>query len=200
MTPPYCLPQKRNKNGNHLQLRPKINLLTGNDSSPLKRLRLSPSQRLSPNTSNAKGKVVSVEGPPSLTHTPNASIKLLRTRVHLPRLISWPAGRKPLLTLSLKWLTSPTEKPQAPHVKHSDIHRDHLRSSHGRIQVKSIAGHVVRRVITLVIALATPRESPFWLKTSHFDRSWPSKHSHLPRRKLRFESWTHTIIPSVTIA
>jgi hypothetical protein len=69
---PYCPPPKRNRNGNHLSLHPKIGL-TENESNPSKRLHSFLSQRLSPNISSARGKGVSVEGHPSLTHTLNAS-------------------------------------------------------------------------------------------------------------------------------
>ena len=75
---PYCPPRKRNRNGSHLHLCPKISLLTESDSSPLKRLRPLLDQRLSPKASSAKDKGVSVEGLPPLTHTLNAFIKLPR--------------------------------------------------------------------------------------------------------------------------
>ncbi len=72
---PYCPPPKRIKNGNHLQLRPRLGLRR-NESSPLKRLRLLLSQRLFRTTSSARGMDVSVEGLPSLIRTPNDSINL----------------------------------------------------------------------------------------------------------------------------
>ena len=167
---PYCSPQKRNRNGSHHHPRPRISLLTGNDLSPLKRLRLLPNQRLSPNTSSVKDKGVSVEGLLSLTHTPSASIKLLRIRVHHLRPIFWPVERKPLLVLRLKRPAPPKEKPQAPRVTPSNLHQDRLRLSPEKTQVKSIAGRVDKKGTTLVIAPATPKENPFCPKMNHFDR------------------------------
>ncbi len=66
--------------------------------------------------------------------------------------------------------------------------------------MKSTAERAGRKDTTLVIAPETPRESPFFPKTNHFDRSWLSKLSCTLRHKLRYESWKHTISPSVTIA
>jgi hypothetical protein len=56
--------------------------------------------------------------------------------VHLLRPVSWPVRRKPLLILSLKRLTTSTEKSQAQHVTLSNLHQDHLRPSHEKIPVK----------------------------------------------------------------
>ncbi len=132
---PRCPYQKRNRNGNHLRPQPKIGP-TKSESSPSERLHRLLSQRLSPNTSSVRGKVASVEGPPSLTRMPSASTKMLRAKVHLLRPISWPVGRKPPLIPSLKRLAYLTEKLQAPHATLSNPHRNHLRPSHGKIQVK----------------------------------------------------------------
>ncbi len=82
MTLPYCPPLKRNKNGNHLQLRPRIGR-TKSESSPSKRLHQLLNPRLFHSISSARELGVSIEGPRSLIHTSNASIKLPRKRVHL---------------------------------------------------------------------------------------------------------------------
>ena len=197
---PYCPPQKRNRRGSLLRPRQRISPLTGNDSSPLKRLHLLPNQRLFLNTSSVKDKGVSVEGLQSLTHTPSASTRLLRIRVQHLRPTFWPVGRKPLLILKPKRLIPPTEKPQTPRVTPSNLHQGRLRLSPEKTRVKLIAGRVDREATTLEIAPATPRESHSCPKTSHFDRSWLSKHSRLLRLKQQYESWIHTISPSVTIA
>jgi hypothetical protein len=52
----------------------------------------------------------------------------------------------------------------------SNLHQGHLRLNPEKIQVKSIARRVNKEVITLEIALATPRESHSCPETSHFDR------------------------------
>ncbi len=92
---PLMSASKRNKNGNHLPLRPRIGRIRSESSSSV-RLLLNP--KPFHKISSAKGLGVSVEGPLPLTHTPNASIKLPRKRVHLLRPISWPKRRRPLLT------------------------------------------------------------------------------------------------------
>ncbi len=160
---PYCLPL--------LQLHPRISLLTGSESGPLKRPHPFLSQKTFPNTSSVGDKRVSVEGLLSLTHTPSASIKMPTLRVHPLQPISWPVRRKPLRSLSLKRLPSLRERPQALRVTPSNLHQGHLRLNPEKIQVKSIAGRVDKGVITLEIALATPRESHSCPETSHFDRS-----------------------------
>jgi hypothetical protein len=70
-------PQKRNRNGKHLQSPRKIGP-TRSESSPSKRLPLLPSRRLSRTTNSAKDLDVSIEG---LQSTPSASIKRITRRV-----------------------------------------------------------------------------------------------------------------------
>ena len=143
---------------------------------------------------------MSVEGPLSLTRTPSASIKPPRPRVCLPRPTSWLVRRKPSHSRSLKRVPFLRKRPQVLRVHPSNLHQDHFRPNPEKIQVKLIAGHADKGVITLEIALATPRENHSSPKTSRFDRSWLSKHSRLLRPKRRSESWILTISPSVTIA
>ena len=169
MTLPYCPRPKRNRNGSHLQLRPRTDL-TRSESSPSERLHQLPSLRLSHKISSAKGLGVSVEGPRSLTHTLSAFIKLPRKRRYLLQPIFWPIRRNHLLTQRPKHQTFPTEKPLAQRVSHSNLHLVPLRPYLERISVKLIALRVDKKDITLVIAPATPRENPFYPKTNHFDR------------------------------
>jgi hypothetical protein len=77
-----CPPPKRNRNGNCLQLLPRIDP-TRSEPNPSKRLRRLPSPRLFLNTSNARGLGVSVEGSLSLTRTPNASINVWKVFVYI---------------------------------------------------------------------------------------------------------------------
>ncbi len=93
MTLPYCPPLKRSSNGNHLQLRPKIGR-TKSESSLSRRLHQLLNPRLFHSISSARELGASIEGPRSRTHTPNASIKLPRKRVHLLRPISWSVKKK----------------------------------------------------------------------------------------------------------
>jgi hypothetical protein len=114
---------------------------------------------------------VLVEGPLSLTRTLSASIKPPTPRVRLPRPTSWLVRRKPSHSRSLKRLPFPRKRPQALRVTPSNLHQDHLRLNPEKIQVKLIAGHADKGVITLEIALATPRENHFCPETNRFDRS-----------------------------
>ena len=169
MTPPHCPLPKRNRNGSHLQLRPRIGL-TKSESSPAKRLHQLPSLRLSHKTSSAKGLGVLVGGPPSLIHTLNAFIKLPRKRRYLLRPIFWPIRRNHLLTQKPKRQTVPTGKPLTSGAIRSKLHLVPLRHYLERTSVKLIAIRAEKKDITLVIALATPRGNPFCPKTNHFDR------------------------------
>jgi hypothetical protein len=77
MTLRSCPPLKRNRNGNQLRLRSRIDP-TRSESSPsvrLTRLPLLLDQRLSHSISNVKGLDVSVEELPSLIHMLSASTK-----------------------------------------------------------------------------------------------------------------------------
>ncbi len=87
------------------------------------------------------------------------------------RPISWLVRRKPFRGLSLKRLPFLRKRPQALRVTPSNLHQDNLRLNPEKIQVESIAGHADKGVITLEIALATPRESHSCPEISHFDRS-----------------------------
>ncbi len=143
---------------------------------------------------------MSVEELPSLTHMLSAFTKRIMRRVPLPRPIYWLRKRKPLLIPKRTRQVLPTGRPRVRDARHLNPLRDPLRPSQGRILARLIAGLVERKATTLAIALATPRESPFFPKTNHFDHSWPSKLSRPLRHKLQFESWILTISPSVTIA
>jgi hypothetical protein len=96
--------------------------------------------------------------------------------------------------------TTPAGPPNRATAKHPNPHRDPLRQSQERILVRLTVGLAERKDTILVIALAAPKESRFFLKINHFDHSWLSKLSRLLRHKPRFESYTLTISPSVTIA
>ncbi len=157
MTLPYCPLPKRNRNGNHLQLRPRIGL-TRSESSPSERLHQLQSLRLSHKTSSAKGLGVSVEGPRSLTHTLNAFIKLPRKRRYLLRPFFWPIGRNHLLTQKPKRQKFPTEKPLAQRAIQSKLHLVPLRPRLKRISVKLIAIRV-DIVTTLVLAVSSGTHS-----------------------------------------
>ena len=166
---PYCPLQKRNRNGNQLQIRPRIDP-TRSDPGPSERLDQLPSLRLSHKTSSAKGLGVSVEGPRSLTHTLSAFTKLPRKRRYLLRPIYWPIRRDPLLTQNPKRQTFTIKRPLVQRAMHSKPHLVPLRPRLEGISVKLIAIRVDKKDITLVIALATPRGNPFYPKTNHFDR------------------------------
>jgi hypothetical protein len=129
---PHCPPQKRNRNGSHLLLHPRISPLTENESVPLKRPHPFLRQKTSHNTSSAGGKRVSVEGPLSLTRTPSASIKPPTPRVCPPRPISWLVRRKPSHSRNLKRLPFPRKRPQALRVTPSNLHQDHRSSAKPR--------------------------------------------------------------------
>jgi hypothetical protein len=58
----------------------------------------------------------------------------------------------------------------AQRAMHSNLHLVPLRPYLERISVKLIAIRVDKKVITLVIAPATPRGNPFYPKINHFDR------------------------------
>ncbi len=101
MVLPCCLLQKRIRNGNYLRLQPRIGQ-TRNGSSPQKKLHLllSP-ERQYQTTHSVIDLDVTVEGPPSLTHTPSAFTSIKR-RVSLLRPASWPRRLTPLLARSLQ--------------------------------------------------------------------------------------------------
>ena len=160
---------KRNRNGSHLQSRLRTDL-TRSESSPSERLHQLPSLRLSRKISSVKDLGVLVEGPRPLIHTLSAFIKLLRKRRYLLQPIFWPIRRNHLLTQKPKHQTCPTEKPLAQRAMHSNLHLVPLRPYLERIPVKLIAIRVDKKVITLVIAPATPRGNPFYPKINHFDR------------------------------
>ena len=166
---PSCPLPKRNRNGSHLQSRPKTDL-TRSESSPSERLHQLPSLRLSRKISSVKDLGVLVEGPRPLIHTLSAFIKLLRKRRYLLQPIFWPIRRNHLLTQKPKHQTFPTEKPLAQRAIHSNLHLAPLRPCLERISVKLTAIRVDKKVITLVIAPATPRGNPFYPKINHFDR------------------------------
>ena len=160
---------KRNRNGSHLQSRPRTDL-TRSESSPSERLHQLPSLKLSRKISSVKDLGVLVEGPRPLIHTLSAFIKLLRKRRYLLQPIFWPIRRNHLLTQKPKHQTFPTEKPLAQRAMHSNLHLAPLRPCLERISVKLTAIRVDKKVITLVIAPATPRGNPFYPKINHFDR------------------------------
>jgi hypothetical protein len=143
---------------------------------------------------------VSVEELPSHIHMLSASTKRIMRRVPLLRPVYWPRKRKPLLIQNRTRQVPPTRRPRVRYAKHSNPHQDPLRQSQKRILVRLTAGLAERKDTILVIALAAPKERLFFLKTNHFDRSWLNKLSRLLKHKPRFESWTLTISPSVTIA
>ena len=100
-TLPYCPLPKRIRNGKHLRLQPGIGQ-TRNGSSPQKGLHLLlRSQQPYQSTHSLPDLDVSVEGPPSLTHTPSAFTSI-KTRVSLLRPASWSRRLTPLLARSLQ--------------------------------------------------------------------------------------------------
>ena len=105
-----------------------------------------------------------------ITHTLSAFIKLPRKRRYLLQPIFWPIRRNHLLTQKPEHQTFPREKPLAQRAMHPNLHLVPLRPYHERISVKLTATRVDKKDITLEIALATPRENPFYPKTNHFDR------------------------------
>jgi hypothetical protein len=122
MTLRFSPPQKRNKNGKHLRLRPRTGP-TRRESSPSKRLPLLLSLRPSLSISNVKDLDVSVEELPSLTHMPSAFTKRIMRRVPLLRPIYWPRKRRPLLIPNRTRQVLPTWQPRVRHAKHSNPHR-----------------------------------------------------------------------------
>jgi hypothetical protein len=143
---------------------------------------------------------VSVEELPSHIHVLSASTKPITPRVPLLRRVYWPRKRKHLLILNRTRQVLPVRRSRVRDPKHSNPRQDLLRLSQERILVKLTAKLAEGKGTTLVIALAAPRESPFFPRTNHFDHSWLSRLSRPLRHKLRFESWRLTISPSVTIA
>ncbi len=64
-----------------------------------------------------------------------------------------------------------TEKPPPQRASQSSLPEDPFQPSRVKIPVKSIAGRVVKRDTTPVIAPATPGEKLSLPKINHFDRS-----------------------------
>jgi hypothetical protein len=123
-----------------------------------------------------------------------------KKRVKSVKKASCARKRKPLLILNRTRQVLLTRRPRVRHAKHSNPHQDPFRQSQERILVRLTAALAERKDTILVIALAAPKESLFFLKTNHFDHSWLSKLSRRLRHKPRFESWTLTTSLSVTIA
>ena len=98
---PCCPSQKRIRNGKHLRLQPRIGQ-TRNGSSPQERLHpLLRPQKPYQTTYSVPDLDVSVEGPPSLTHTSSAFTSI-KTRVSLLLPTSWSRRLTPLLARSLQ--------------------------------------------------------------------------------------------------